>query len=344
MISRKTAQLNQSIAHTWAHQHESFGSNKPGNFYFRDRTIYSYGEHFPMAVLHRNKDRELTGKVLFTTDKYWMSNHLGYSTFTEQHKHTVKLAISHLDIIYCKEPLEADRGTHQENLLDFERTAKDIAKEITERTRKPEKYLDQIREQLDRFTKYCETFNLGPKETAERLKFRYLFISSKDKAVNTFAEARAKAEQEKQEREARAKEQEKKDRKSDLAMLRKWRAFGKVEMSPRFKTDMGTFLRYSVINGEVQTSKGIRIPLDVANRFYTWFYKTLKGGGCTGDCQHEILGYHVQTANENGLRVGCHDISIDEITALAKMLKWTEPAVAIERCKLIKAGKAISLN
>src|SRR6185437_10456082 len=41
----------REIAHLWAHQTQASARNPQGNFFFQNRTIYSYGGHFPIACI-----------------------------------------------------------------------------------------------------------------------------------------------------------------------------------------------------------------------------------------------------------------------------------------------------
>lgn len=322
------------VAHLWANQRQDSARDSSGSFYFNGPTIYSSGPHFPMASIH---EKEGTRYAIITTRTY--------SNTTAKHQSIVRGACSHLDRVWCAYPSDAINGNHEANIKAFEKEAKGYAEDITPRTRKPEKYLNLIYQVRETFKKYCAHFDLNEQELREKYSLRYLYIESRDGSEEATREEREARERERIEEEARRKEQARKDRKKDLATLRKWRALDpSVGLVLYFNVLDETYLRINIKTQEIETSKGIKMKFDVAERFYSWYYKTLKGGGCTGDCEKEMLGYSVRTANENGLTVGCHNISIDEITTLAKAMKWTVPQVAIERCKLVKAGKAISLN
>ena len=41
------------IPHLWAHKVQASARNAQGNIYFEDETIYSYGPHFPIAMLRQ---------------------------------------------------------------------------------------------------------------------------------------------------------------------------------------------------------------------------------------------------------------------------------------------------
>lgn len=56
------------VPYLWAHQTQSDARNAQGNLYFRGDTIYSYGEHFPIARHVTNS--KCKPAVLFTTRTY----------------------------------------------------------------------------------------------------------------------------------------------------------------------------------------------------------------------------------------------------------------------------------
>lgn len=74
---------NREIAHLWFHGAYGNARNPRSNFYFSGDTIYSYGSHFPIARLVKNKAGNQA--VLMTTRKY--------SPTTAKHIRTVWSAI-----------------------------------------------------------------------------------------------------------------------------------------------------------------------------------------------------------------------------------------------------------
>lgn len=81
---------SKMVAHVWAQQNQQHGRNKQHNFYFTGDTIYSYGSHFPIAVIVTRK----SGKrcVLFTTD--------GSSVTTSKHINWTRQAVRHLSPVF----------------------------------------------------------------------------------------------------------------------------------------------------------------------------------------------------------------------------------------------------
>ena len=80
----KKVVTTEEVTHLWAHQAQPEARNAKRSVFFEGDTIYSYGDHFPMA-------RHCKGIILFTSE--------AYSATTENHKSKTRRAISHLSVI-----------------------------------------------------------------------------------------------------------------------------------------------------------------------------------------------------------------------------------------------------
>lgn len=78
---------NRQVAHVWAQQNQPEGRSGNGNLYFDNRTIYSYGRHFPLAAFF-NDD------IVFINDD-------SYSVSTAKHQGYVRQAVNHKIRIYA---------------------------------------------------------------------------------------------------------------------------------------------------------------------------------------------------------------------------------------------------
>lgn len=85
----KTVFTNRQCVHVWAQQSQSEGRSGNRNIFFHDRTIYSYGHHFPMAMFVKNTRGEEA--VLITGEKY--------SSTTAGHVSAVWSAVRHKNCI-----------------------------------------------------------------------------------------------------------------------------------------------------------------------------------------------------------------------------------------------------
>ncbi len=72
---------NSMVAHLWANEKQE--SANGSNFYFEGESIYSYGRHFEVGRIVRNKRGE---KAYLINDTY-------YSSTTSKHQYYVREAI-----------------------------------------------------------------------------------------------------------------------------------------------------------------------------------------------------------------------------------------------------------
>ena len=288
--------VNEStVAHLWAHQTQNEARKSNGSFYFHNRTIYSYGSHFPIAVI----DKEDPNIVYFTTRTY--------SNTTAGHISTARSAVSHKTLVYCKHPKAAEENDHEANMDDFEYKAKEIAKSLP-RSRKPEIYLARIKEQRELMEAYATHFNLN----VAAYPMAYIFIRSKDGASEA-------SEQETLAMKVAEKLRTKLEKAKEKKELKDFRAFKRVRLSTRINTD---YLRFNSTTNRIETSQGIEIPVEAAKRFYKWSMKIIKAGGCTGDCVEKILEYKVKSIDKDFMKIGCHNIPVAEVSLIAKQLNW----------------------
>lgn len=309
MFSRNSKPKN-TVAHNWANQLVSTYKKDTiaGSFYYEGKTIYSFGNHFPIAVIHEDKKR---GNVTFFTTR-------SYSQTTSVHISCARSACSHHNIIMCTNPDEAANNSHNSNLEGFENAAKNAAQSLP-KAKKPEIYLNAIAYQRELAAKYAAYFNI--KLSAK--KFPYLFIESKtggNKASEAELKKQAKLKAEKETKQI-------KEFNEDLANFRGFKnSTGEPSenildvYNPKDRNI--TYLRYNKKSKRIETSKGIEIPLEVGKRFYVWLLDINIHGGCDGKCTYKILHYTVNYVNDREFKVGCHLIQMSEAAAIAKLLKW----------------------
>lgn len=297
----------QEIAHIWAHQSQQEAKNSNRSFFFYGDTIYSYGHHFPIAK-HNN------GVILFTLKSY--------SVTTSKHIQIVRSASSHKDKLFCYElPInERDISAHTQNLDIWVNNIKGNIKKL-KTTKKPEIYISNINNEINLLICYQRYFNL--KLTKEQKEI----VSIKDK--DGFLSLLKKEEKAKELFNKQILTKGKSIYNKSIEAWKQYRETNfKENLTDKEKSLLSSYKNLTDLNltylrsneTEIETSKGIHIPLEVARRFYTWF-NSVKVKGCT-ECNKEILGYSVNSANENGLIVGCHNVNILEITQIAKKNNW----------------------
>ncbi len=92
----KTVFENRMVAHVWAQQNQSEGRSSNRQFYFRDKTIFSYRDSWPLATFIKDNEILLnTQRISVTTSK-----HLGY--VRQALNHDAK--IWHVDCNIIKNP------------------------------------------------------------------------------------------------------------------------------------------------------------------------------------------------------------------------------------------------
>ena len=95
----RTTFNNAMLAHVWANRSQEYARTANGNFYFRSDTIYSYGNHFPIA-------RHVDGVVLFTTRDY---------SVTTSAQVTSLAGVFHKQVFFVTDPTTG----HKEHLADY---------------------------------------------------------------------------------------------------------------------------------------------------------------------------------------------------------------------------------
>ena len=303
----------REVAHVWANQLQDEARNSGNNFYFRGNTIYSYGSHFPIAV-HYN------GVVLFTLR--------GYSNTTAKHISYTRSAVSHKDLVYCDNPQDSANGFHDGSINHWMEQI-ELNLQALQKAKKPEKYLSEIDRIKSEMKVYTDLFGVTLSDTQTKI----LNISDKSQYAELLkTRAEAIAAQEKKEIAAR-----KRMLKDGQKLYGEYRSAYWNYQETEFKKNLTRYQRqaldqyhYSLnyhtllrTDGEtVETSKGMKMPVQVAKRYFSFYQRIVNNGGCDGNCNYKMLDYEVTKASEFGLVIGCHSIPASEITHLAEQLKW----------------------
>lgn len=267
------------IAHLWANKLQDEARNS-GNFYFDGKTIYSYGRHFPIA-----KHVEFNGKkaVLFTQRTY--------SNTTSGHVSVVRNSVNHIDKIYCYSP----DSSHEQN-FNYWITCLEAILANLKTARKPEKYLSQVDYYKTIVDKYVTFFNV---ETPSNLAF-LLSVTSND----SFSEYNAKKAEFAHINEEKRIKALKEKHKKELKEFREGKR-------PKMYTHDG-FDYLTIVDENFVTSQGVKIPLEIGLKFYSWIKSVVAKGGCD-NCDKEIIRYQVRSVSAKQIVVGCHTITIKEI-------------------------------
>lgn len=107
---------NEQVCHLWAHQSRTYA--KGYSILFNGPVIYSWGHHFPVAMLTQHPD---TGAPLV------LFNSARYSASTSKHQCYVRRAVSHLEVIYVR---QCDVTTKPKSAAHLEQMRADYAAEV----------------------------------------------------------------------------------------------------------------------------------------------------------------------------------------------------------------------
>lgn len=150
---------NSMIAHLWANEKKESG--KGSNFFFEGRSIYSYGYHFEVGRIVRNKCGE---KAYLLNDKY-------YSSSTCKHQRCVRSAIPTGSKVFSVGYNMSDDGS-----MAFITGQLELIKEVIEKYKKVRTSLSYrdvwgvFRNLMD----YIEFFNMGTPKSLLKKECKHL--------------------------------------------------------------------------------------------------------------------------------------------------------------------------
>jgi hypothetical protein len=262
---------NSELAHTYANQSQQRGRTSSGSFYFEGKTIYSYGQHFPIAnIVTNDKGEEV---MLFT--------YRNYSNTTAKQISIVRSATRQYKKIYCHTP----KGNHLNNFDSWLRLA-ELEGEKLKKAKKPELYLNELNRLNKEVLEYAQFFSL---EIPQKLKE---VLSIKDKNEYLQYESKA-AEFAKIEKAKKEKEQKKKF----VDELQNWLCFETSRIYTPYKYD---FLRIN--DNRIETTQAVQIPLAIGKKLYELIRDNKLSVG------DKVLNYSVNEIGKE-IKIGCHTFS-----------------------------------
>lgn len=292
---------HQNCAHAWAHQLSLNGH--ASNLYFEGPTIFSYGSHFPIATLDENR-------VFFTTE--------GYSVSTSKHKCRALSAVSHLKIVYVKHvPLGTDPASDESFIRkNIEDWISEIQHLISTLERFPRRL--SLLKEIDCLLSLLRTF-LNELGVTPDHNLQQVLDHPSLKAIAELNTARKlKAAKAEQKRLALLT-------KLFTGLLKAWKSDLSTNGSLQNPLDSNlAYLRWNDNTNCVETSKGIQVPLEVAKKCYDFLHSVLPEG-CS-DCNFRLMGFQINSVSPEYLIVGCHKIALNEVTDIARELKWIDPS------------------
>ena len=316
------------IVHLWANKTQD--EAKCRNGYFEGDTIYSYGRHFPIARIYTNKKGEDT--VFFTTRTYSSTTggHINYTAHASSHKTKLYMHNIIFDFKYGEMT-----SRHKSNIADFVYNIR-YALELFAKAKENKYYhYRSALSELNRLDKYLTFFKIKSKIDAFTKRTIKTVKSDKwQKEIDAFDKKKAErladpklAEKREKARAAR----ERKELEKNAEQIEEWRNFETYRpysFNGRRRWQSGTctdLLRYDAEKQRIETSQNVKIPVEIAYRFYRYIQVVLAKGGCTSEecCNYKLLDtYRVTEITDEHIRVGCHRIKMSEIQLMVTKLGW----------------------
>lgn len=302
---------NTQVAHLWASGNKASG--KGSNFYFEGDTIYSYGNHFPIA-------RRIS-------ESFYLITQRGYSVSTSRHICYTRRAIpSYAKTFPVANSPRDSFGTIREEKM---KEARQMLESVEGKT-KPLTYKNAfalslfIRETLDLFawmkdsdkdfTSWNEAIELegilGKAELAREIN-REAFEAS---------EAKKQAQREAREEKRRAKweRQRELERMEVEKLVPLWRNGEKV-MTWRLR-NIPPMLR--IIGDKVETSHGAEVTREEATRAFSFIVAKLN----RGEAWHRngetcaVGPFSIVAIDSEIVTVGCHRFNVQEVLNFGKLI------------------------
>lgn len=350
---------NSMVAHLWANEKKESG--KGSNLFFEGRSIYSYGYHFEVGRIVRNKCGE---KAYLLNDKY-------YSSSTCKHQRCVRSAIPTGSKVFSVGYNMSDDGS-----MAFITSQLELIKEVIEKYKKVRTELSyrDIWETFKNLMDYIEFFDMGTprrllkKSANEWLGTNHELSRKSDKikrehvrelkrifqillnhqalkilgTVNvvvdevcgegTWAKYTIRCQRWTEgceKREAivleKARKEEEARNKALEERIQMWKS-GEISQLSYYcwsESDQpNVWLR--IKNGKIETSKGIKVELTEAERLWRLIKVFHNGGQFQYDLALDVTGYRwaFNRYENDMLTAGCHRIAYSEMESIAKQLGW----------------------
>lgn len=303
MSTQKFGSDYQACAHSFAYAGKSeTGENYGNRMFFEGDTIYSYGYHFIIA----KKIRDKSGNVDFI-----LFNSGSASNTTNKQQHAVRRALNgkiitcHSDLKYFK-PLDEIEKKEAE-MLDNLKLYSRARAEHTQR-----EYLGNIYTELADIKFLSEQYRIKSKLSARIKEYLKADDSTILELLGVSEVRRSRARKLKATKIRKAQD---KQRQADIlkeqTRLKEWKQgeHKRIYLN-HIKED---YLRMSADGLNVETSQGVNITIVEAKRLLNLIERK-KIIGATIDEKFTV------TAFNGFLKVGCHNIGIDEINKIKEVL------------------------
>jgi hypothetical protein len=259
---------NSELAHVYAQQSQDSGRNANGSFYFRGKTLYSYGSHFPICKFVTNERGD--NALLFTERTY--------SNTTAKQISLTRNATNQYNKVYCNNP----DSTHADNFKAWTVEANKSADKLA-KAKKPILYLNELGYISNKVNVYASFFGIEIPEsltTILNIKDKSEYLEHAEKQSILLAE--------------KMRVQKLAEKKKFKESFKKWQNFEIPYLYGRVDYD---FLRLN--NERIDTTQGVQIPVEIAKKLYN---KIVDNTSKVGE---KILNFEVSSVG-NEIKIGCH--------------------------------------
>lgn len=325
---------SSEVAHVWAQQTQDGARTPTGHCYFTGNTIYSYGTHFPMGVIMKDKKgREL---VALNTDSYSVttSKQKSYVRYAVNHKSCVNVDTRIIKLLESgtytyflgkKDKYGNSNITKRKELIGAvcwrARCAIKKAAESAIKRRKVSLKEEDINEALNIYKQgehLLAFFSLKYPASIEKLKDKLVTDAAGLEAVYSHQlklEKRARDKRDKLLQDARDA--------SAIEAVELWR---KGENSPFIRNRLYECSKVAMrINGEeIETSKGARFPVTHGLKAFALIKacKITSEGWQHKDKALHIGNFTIDSIEADGnVKAGCHYVEYSEIERIARELR-----------------------
>lgn len=309
----KTVFDNRQCAHIWAQQTQEHGRTNNGNVFFHNKTIYSYGHHFPMGHFY-NDDT-----VLLNSDSYSVSTgkQQGYVRYAVNHKRRLYVSTNVLKAFIWDNSFNANAQSIAV------KECKDTVQHYLQRAtaKKAAKYKANDVQAAQNAVEQCQDlFNEFGADYLPELKALADIVYTDDinKAIA--------AEKERLEKET-AERLVKEKAKQEIIAFEMQNFWIRGQAMPSYHPSASNKIYMRVKGDDIETSKGASFPVDHAKRAFI-FIRNWKenhtGENWSRATNRTIhLGHFaVDTIDTQGnVQAGCHFVEWDEIERIARELK-----------------------
>ncbi len=302
---------NTQVAHLWASGNKASG--KGSNFYFEGDTIYSYGNHFPIA-------RRINENLYLITQR-------GYSVSTSRHISYARRAIpSYAKTFPVANSPRDSFGTIREEKMKEARQMLESAEAGTkpltfERSRSLSLFCDEAAELFGLFQQEQKDFIALPCQLElGNIKTACIALMNETREAFEASEAKKQAQREAREEKRRAKweRQRELDRMEVEKLVPLWRNGEKV-MTWKLR-NLPPMLR--IIGDKVETSHGAEVTKEEATRAFAFIVAKINKGETwhrNGE-KCDVGPFSLVSIDSETVTVGCHKFNAQEVLSFGKLI------------------------